>query len=429
MKLSELNPNPENPRDIDQEEMAMLEKSLKQFGDLSGIVYNSRNKTLVGGHMRSKVFNDADVTVTEKYDEPNEHGTVAIGYVLVGDEKHKYREVDWDEPTHKAAMIAANQQGGNFNLPKLKNIVMELDALSLPLDLLGFKEDYLQTLIAPIHQGGMCDEDEVPEPPKESISKLGDLFKVGEHRLLCGDSTNIQHVERLMAGEKADMVFTDPPYNHAANEKLVSQSVRQAMKKLSESEWDKNFSFLDVAGSITSVLSENATVYICTSWHLAGEIWNWMKEHSNCSGYCVWHKTNPMPSLMKRHWTWSTELICYATYGKHVFNFPNSGHASNVWQVQKNRVNDLHPTMKPVEIPEIAINHSSNKDDKILDLFGGSGSTLIACEKTNRKCFMMELDPHYVDVIIKRFIQYANKPVFRINDDGIETDITAEFFI
>jgi len=267
-----------------------------------------------------------------------------------------------------------------------------------------------------------CDEDEVPDV-KEPISKPGDLYVLGgRHRLLCGDSTNIQHVELLMDGQRADMVFTDPPYNHASEEKLVGQSVSRSMKKLSESEWDKGFSFLDVAGSIESAMAENSTVYVCTSWHLAGEIWKWMKERSNYNGYCVWHKPNPMPSLMKRHWTWSTELICYATYGKHVFNFPNEGHASNLWAINKNQKNDLHPTMKPIGVPENAILHSSNTGQSVLDLFGGSGSTLIACEKTNRNCFMMELDPHYIDVIVSRYARYTKNNKIILNGQEILWD-------
>ena len=122
------------------------------------------------------------------------------------------------------------------------------------------------------------------------------------------------------------------------------------MKKLSESKWDKNFNFNDIIKSIEIIKADNSTVYICTSWHLAGDIWRWMSKYSSHYCYCIWHKPNPMPSLMKGHWTWSTEIICYATYGKHVFNFPKEGHASNVWSINKNAKNDLHPTMKPIAV-------------------------------------------------------------------------------
>ena len=428
--LSELNRNPENPRDIDEKELTMLRKSLDKFGDLSGFVVNVVSGNLVSGNQRSKVLPSVSkIEITERYEKPNAKGTIAIGYVVVDGEKHKYREVLFDEATEKAANIAANQQGGNFNLPALKEWVMELDELSIDLDLLGFKDDFLQTLIAPIHQGGMCDEDEVPEPPKESISKLGDLFKLGEHRLLCGDSTNIQHVEQLMNNEKADMVFTDPPYNVGSDSVNFAKDVSKSMKSLSEAKWDQNFEIEPPILNAITCSKDSATFYIWTSHYLFNRIIETIKPFCDFTSYMVWNKPNPMPSLSKRHPTWNTELCVYGTRGtKRVVNFPNGEHFTSCRTVTK-KSDGTHPTQKPIELIQPLIEFSSGVGQSIIDLFGGSGSTLIACEKTNRKCFMMELDPHYVDVIIKRFIQYANKPVFRINDDGIETDITAEFFI
>jgi len=371
----------------------------------------NRNK-----HPKDQIERLAEILAYQGFRYPikvsNRSGFVTAGHGRIEAAKlNKWAEVpvnfqDYeDEEQEYADLIADNAiaSWAELDLASLHVDLQALDGLKLNVDLLGIKDfkfepDSLNT----------NDEDAIPEKVVPR-SKLGDLYELGEHRLLCGDSTDLTQVERLMNGNKADMVFTDPPYNHASEEKLVASSVSTAMKDLSNSEWDKNFSFLDVADSITAVLAENATVYVCTSWHLAGEIWAWMKEHSSHYSYCVWHKPNPMPSLMKRHWTWASELICYATYGKHVFNFPAEGHAPNVWEVKKNQVNDLHPTMKPVEIPEIAIKHSSNAGAVVLDLFGGSGSTLIACEKTKRRCFMMELDPHYCDVIVARWEEYSGK--------------------
>jgi len=261
---------------------------------------------------------------------------------------------------------------------------------------------------------GLCDDDEVPEV-KKAICKIGQIWQLGEHRLMCGDSTSIDAVEKLMNGERADMVFTDPPYNHASDDKGIASGVSKAHKKLMESEWDKDFSFLSVAGSITAAIATDCTVYICTSHHLVGEIIAWGKEAAKFVSCCIWHKPNPMPSLMKRHWTWAQEFVVYATFGKHTFNFPDSGHASSVWSFTK-KSDGSHPTQKPVEVCEHAIIHSSKDKNIVLDLFGGSGSTLIACEKTNRKCFMMELDPHYIDVIIARWENYTGKKAELINE-------------
>lgn len=257
---------------------------------------------------------------------------------------------------------------------------------------------------------------EVPEEPK---AKVGDIYQLGNHRLICGDSTDVTVIDRLMDGVKADMVFSDPPYNIAGKStNFTENSDSPHMRALAQAEWDKNFNISEALDNILIALSENATVYICTSHFLAGEIWQWMDKWAKHVQYCVWSKPNPMPSLSKRHWTWNTELICYATRGKHTFNFPKEGHALSTWTINTISGKTGHPTEKPVEVPAMAISHSSKENDVVLDLFGGSGSTLIACEQLNRKCYMCELDPHYVDVIIQRYINLkgTDDDVFLLRD-------------
>jgi len=256
-------------------------------------------------------------------------------------------------------------------------------------------------------------EDEAPEEV-ETRCKLGDLWQLGNHRLICGDSTDANVIDRLMDGVKAECVFTDPPYNIASDSKNFAADVSKAMKNLSESEWDKNFDIREVLDNILVSIAENATVYVCTSHFLASDIWAWMKEWADHYSYCVWSKPNPMPSLSKRHWTWNTELICYATRGKHTFNFPKEGHALSTWTINKKNGDTGHPTEKPVEVPAMAISHSSKENDVVLDLFGGSGSTLIACEQLNRKCYMAELDPKYCDVIIQRWENFTGEEAIKI---------------
>ena len=257
------------------------------------------------------------------------------------------------------------------------------------------------------------EEDEIPEKA-ETRCKLGDLWQLGNHRLICGDSTDPAVIDRLMDGVKAECVFTDPPYNIASDSKNFAADVSKAMKNLSKSEWDKNFNIREVLDNILVSIAENATVYVCTSHFLASDIWAWMKEWADHYSYCVWSKPNPMPSLSKRHWTWNTELICYATRGKHTFNFPKEGHALSTWTINKKNGDTGHPTEKPVEVPAMAVSHSSKENDVVLDLFGGSGSTLIACEQLNRRCYMCELDEHYCDVIIQRWENLTGKKATRI---------------
>ena len=415
--LSELNRNPENPRDIDEKELTMLRKSLDKFGDLSGFVVNVVSGNLVSGNQRSKVLPSVSkIEITERYEKPNAKGTIAIGYVVVDGEKHKYREVLFDEATEKAANIAANQQGGNFNLPALKEWVMELDELSIDLDLLGFKDDFLQTLIAPIHQAH-GDEDAVPETPKEAKTKLGDIYKLGNHRLMCGDSTMIDNVEKLMDGSKADMVFTDPPYG-------IDEETDRAFASPTRKAKGNTFSKIIGDTSIDTALaaysiSDSRAPIIC---YWGGNYYAHKLQPSPC--YIVWDKR-----VEENQRDMNSD--CELAYVKH----PTKKSVRIFRHLWKGMIKDseqgkgrVHPTQKPIALAEWCFEELSKDSKNILDLFGGSGSTLIACEKTNRKCFMMELDPQYIDVIIKRFIKYSGKPVYRlINGDKI--DVTKDFNI
>lgn len=228
---------------------------------------------------------------------------------------------------------------------------------------------------------------------------------------MCGDSTSIDAVEKLMDGRKADMVFTDPPYNIGSENKGIAVDVSKAHKDLMAADWDKDFQIEAPLNCALAVMAKDCAVYVCTSHHLAGRIWAWMKGWSDHHLYCVWSKPDPMPSLMKRHWTWDTELIPYATRGKHVFNAENGQHSPSTWRINKQQGAEKtgHPTQKPVAVPQHAIEKSSRNNQIVLDLFGGSGSTLIACEKTGRDCRMMELDQKYCDVIIKRWQDFTGK--------------------
>ena len=310
----------------------------------------------------------------------------------------------------KAYILADNRLSelGEWDMDLVMGELEELDELGFDTELTGFDFQVEPEITD--------DEDDIPEPPTEPKAKLGDLYQLGRHRLICGDSTDVNVVDRLMDGVKADMVFTDPPYNIASDSKNFAADVSKAMKNLSESEWDKNFDIREVLDNILASIAENATVYVCTSHFLASDIWKWMKEWSDHYSYCVWSKPNPMPSLSKRHWTWNTELICYATRGKHTFNFPKEGHALSTWTINKKNGETGHPTEKPVEVPAMAVSHSSKENDVVLDLFGGSGSTLIACGQLNRKCYMCELDPKYIDVIIERWENLTGEKAVLISE-------------
>ena len=382
MPIEELKPYANNAKDHPAEQVEQIKKSIQQFGfdDPIGIWKDE----IVEGHGRliAALELGMDTVPVVRLDH------------LTDDQRRAYALVH-----NKLTM------NSDFNLDLLK---IELDDIDIDMTDFGFDLDEEDD--EPIE----VQEDDVPEKA-ESRCKLGDLWQLGGHRLICGDSTDVAVIDRLMDGVKADMVFTDPPYNIASDStNFTKDSHSPHMRELANTEWDKNFDIKEVLDNILISIAKNATVYVCTSHFLASEIWEWMKEWSNHYSYCVWSKPNPMPSLSKRHWTWNTELICYATRGKHTFNFPKEGHALSTWTINKINGKTGHPTEKPVEVPAMAVSHSSKQNDVVLDLFGGSGSTLIACEQLNRKCYMAELDPKYCDVIIERWEDFTGMKAVRI---------------
>jgi len=262
---------------------------------------------------------------------------------------------------------------------------------------LGFNEKELENLIVNTSDiSGLTDEDEVPELPKESKIQLGDIYQLGEHRLMCGDSLNKEQINNLLENIRPDMVFTDPPYN-------INYSGLKNKTKIK----NDNMSESDFTNFLKNTLYSCETMYVCCSWQYNHLFKKALEEIGRKpKAMIVWDKINPAQHLdkyFKQH-----ELIFY--YGDF------GGHKTlrgDVWQLKRQK-NNLHPTMKPVELICLALEDQPEKKI-VLDVFGGSGSTIIACEKTKRKCRMMELDPIYVDVIIKRWEDYTGKKAKKIN--------------
>ena len=384
----ELTPYEHNARKHAEEDLATIRASVEQFGFLDPIGIWGEKNIIVEGHGRQLVAIEKgmDKVPCIRLDE------------LTDEQRRAYA---------LAHNKTAEMSGWDFT-----ELEAELAELELDFDMSDFGFDMPGESEEP---ETAAEDDFDPDAQVEEKAKLGDIYQLGRHRLMCGDSTEIGDVDCLMDGAKADLVFTDPPYNIASDSKNYAADVSKAMENLSAAEWDKNF---DITGALTclfAVLAENVSVYICTSHFLAHAIWDWMKAWAGHYSYCVWAKPNPMPSLSKRHWTWNTELICYATRGKHTFHFPSEGHALSTWTINKKSGETEHPTEKPVAVPAMAITHSSNDGDIVLDLFGGSGSTMIACEQLNRVCYMMELDPHYVDVIIARWEKFTGQKAVLLN--------------
>ena len=261
-------------------------------------------------------------------------------------------------------------------------------------------------------------EDEVPEVSEEPKAKLGDIYQLGNHRLMCGDSTSEEDVAKLMNGVKADMVFTDPPYGVSASGGRSQTKDKLGMKAIVNDELRKD-DLTQFLSNFISVMKykDGASIYICYPWATQKEfteaILNNNLKIKNC---IIWDKKvfglNGFKGYRPQY-----EMIYFCC--KEDFEWYGDKAQSNIWQISReiNREEQgNHPTPKPIELIAKALNNSSKQEDIILDVFGGSGSTLIACEQLNRKCYMMELDPHYIDVIIQRWENFTGKKAVKLNE-------------
>lgn len=378
-KIDDLLPSQENPRKISRKAYEALKKSLVDFPEMKQIreIVIDEDSNILAGHQRIYALKDLgyqDVFVKQMF----------------GLTKKQKREF----------MIKDNTNSGEWDTDILANSweVDELKDFGIPDFVFGELDTKAEVK-----------EDDAPEVSNEpAVSQLGEIYQLGRHRVMCGDSTDKASVELLMDGVKADLILTDPPYNFASDSTNFASDVSKAMKDLSESEWDKGFDTMTVVPILQDIASDNSTTYIFTSHFLFGELFEQYKDWADFTSYNVWSKPNPMPSLAKRHWTWNSELCLYATKGKQVFNFVDGEHNLSVWSVTK-KSDGSHPTQKPIELLANIVQHSSSKGQLVADLFLGSGSTLIACEQTDRTCYGMELDPKYVDVIRKRYANFIGK--------------------
>ncbi len=357
--------NPMNWRKHPKAQQDALEGMLRTVGWVQRVIVNRRTGHIVDGHLR--------VEVALRRDEPQ----VPVLYVdLTADEE-------------RVVLAAIDPIGGMAETDQdmLDELLTGLETGDKDLD------DFLQSLRSDDAEivEGLTDEDSEPEPPVEPVTKPGDVWLLGKHRLMCGDSTSIEAVEKLMDGQKADMVFTDPPYNIGYQD-MGGVHDKIANDKMGDAE------FLDF---LRQTIMPCEVMYVCCSWQFAHIFKQAMLELGRPpKSMIVWDKINPAQNLdlyFKQH-----EIIFY--------HGPFGGQKTqrgDVWQVKRQR-NTVHPTMKPVELIELALNdHPSRKI--VYDGFGGSGSTMIACEKVGKSARLMELEPRYCDVIVKRWQEFTGK--------------------
>ncbi len=260
--------------------------------------------------------------------------------------------------------------------------------------------------------------DEVPLPHKTPKTKLGDIYQLGNHRIMCGDSS--KDVEHLMDGVKADLIFSDPPYNvdykadenwrYSKKTNIKERNLRTLgtvkNDKMDDEEFDKMLS--QVFKNLDKITTKNANYYICFGWSTIEQIKKHFETYNHLSSLIVWVKDQSILSI--KNYRARHEFILYGWKLKSKHYWCGIKNEEDVWNVSRGNKNAyLHPTQKPIELPRRAIQNSSQKNNIVLDPFCGSGSTLIACEQTGRTCYGMELDPAYVDVIIERWQNFTGK--------------------
>lgn len=371
-----------NAKKHPKQQIDLLAKNIEKFGFTTPILIDKNNE-IIAGHGRLLALKQLGKT---------EAPCVLIDYL--------------NEEEIKALRLADNKVAelGEWDmslvLPELKGLSDEM------LDLTGFDKD----LIIEADEK----DDEVPETPIEPKTKLGDLYEIGKHRLLVGDSTDMSFVEKLMDGKKADMVFTDPPYGIDYSGGRTKVVEKKDYGKL------KNDDLIgDELGNLiinTFIFNKSdADVYICVSPIMQTPFLKFLeKNNKEVDAVIVWDKKNAgLGSMAYRR---QTEFILFVKGAPFKMGDKSD---FDLWSIGRDiGINYKHGTQKPVELPIRAIQNSSKADDIVLDLFLGSGSTLIACEKINRICYGMELDPRFADVIIQRYMDYVDNP--KIIKNGID---------
>jgi DNA modification methylase len=383
-------PHPLNPNKHGEKQIEMLAKIMNHQGWRHPITVSKRSGFIVAGHgrlMAAKKLGWETAPVDEQ-----EFDTEADEYAhLIAD--------------NKIAELAEHDDAMMFDaLAKFPDL--DLDLLGIPdLELPG------------VEMVPQCDPDDVPEVMAEPKVARGEVYILGNHRLMCGDSTAITDVDRLMNGERADMVFTDPPYGiDYTGGHFHSGDVN--IKR--ERERIKNDNSDQIYEDIIPIIAQFCDGP-CYTWFAdmkPTKLFSTVEAVGEIHALIIWHKTNAKYAAMSAHYKRRHEPCLYWKPKGKTLRWSGASTENTLWELKRDSKNEFHPTQKPVELAERAIGNHDAK--KVLDFFGGSGSTLIACEKTNRQCFMMEIDPHYCGVILDRWQKFTGQKAHR--EDGVAWD-------
>lgn len=394
-KIEELIPAEYNPRkdlkpgDLEYEK---LKRSIEQFGYVSLIIWNKRTGNVVGGHQRLKVMKE-------------------LGYTDI-----QCMVVDYNLEQEMALNIALNRISGDWDKDKLGLVITNLEAADFDVSLTGFDaaeidEIYKEDIKDKIKEDNFDVSKELEKP---CITKAGDKWLLGRHRLICGDSTKAETYDQLMCGKKVNLIITDPPYN--VNYEGSAGKIKN--DNLSDEAF---YNFLyDAFTLMQAFLAEDGSIYV---FHADTEGLNFRKAFKEAgfylSGTCIWKKESLVLGRSPYQWQHEPVLFGWKKTGKH--QWYSNRKQTTIWEFDKPKKNGEHPTMKPIPLLAYPIMNSSLTNSLVLDPFGGSGSTLIACEQTDRECYTIELDEKFCDVIVKRYIeQVGSSADVKLIRDGLE---------
>lgn len=381
--VEKLIPYAKNARTHSDEQVAQIAGSIKEFGFNNPVLVDKDNSIIAG------------------------HGRVMAARKLGMDKVPVVILDHLTESQRKAYILADNRIALNSGWDS-SMLSVELQDIKddIDLSLLGFDPDELDSLLNPVEETeGLTDEDAVPEVPVEPKTKLGDIYILGNHRLMCGDSTSIDDVEKLMDGQKADMVFTDPPYGVSYTGGL--QNSKDGLKgDAREMIKNDDIDLYEEAVTIASIYCHGAVFMFYADTVPFGLYRGIENVGGEVVALLIWKKKGGYGALGASYKPNHEPCVIWKKKGDRL-NFIGSTSENRIWEEDKDGVNKLHPTQKPVAIPKRAI--GNHKADIVLDMFGGSGSTLIACEQLGRKARVMELDPKYCDVIVKRWEEFTGK--------------------
>ncbi len=391
LKIDALVPAEYNPRKKlkpGDSEFEKIKNSINEFGYVDPVIVN-KDLTVIGGHQRISVLKTL--------------GFTEIDCVII----------DIDKTKEKALNIALNKISGEWNKELLADLIKDLQSLDYNVSFTGFDPPEIDQLFSDVHSKEIKEDDfDVDEALKEpTITQKGDVWLIGRHRLVCGDSTDPSVYDVLMEGRKANLVVTDPPYN-VAYEAKAGKIQNDNLKN------EEFYDFLLKAfTSMAESMEKDASIYV---FHADTEGLNFRKAFKEAglylSGVCIWAKQSLVLGRSPYQWKHEPVLFGWKKDGTH--KWYGDRKQSTIWNFDRPSKNDLHPTMKPIALCAYPITNSSMSNCIVLDPFGGSGSTLMACEQTNRICHTIELDEKYTDVIVKRYIDFkgSSEEVFLLRN-------------